>query len=145
MKITSEMLMMLGACDEQTDRFTEAFPFGVPEVTEELCVRHADDFEWCWAVGELLGDGSRDFWYDETGHTDQSWREARRPHYQRYVDATRHVQCYDLEGRRIPGSRELIEAERKRYHEATRLIDHVRNVARAKAFAEAVRVQESDG
>lgn len=51
--ITVEMLKSLGACESELEVFEELFPEGT-EVTEELCVRHALDFEWCWCSENLL-------------------------------------------------------------------------------------------
>ena len=53
MKITVERLKRLRACKAQVARFAELFPDGV-EVTEELCIQHAQDFDWRWGSRNLL-------------------------------------------------------------------------------------------
>ena len=53
MKITKTMLKRKGACPKQLDKFIELFPKGT-EVTEALCVEHAQTFDWSWAAGHLL-------------------------------------------------------------------------------------------
>jgi hypothetical protein len=53
MKITARLLKTKGACKGQVAKFTELFPKGV-EVTEALCVIHAQDFDWNWAAYNLL-------------------------------------------------------------------------------------------
>ena len=53
MKITARLLKFKGACKEQVEKFKELFPDGV-EVTESLCVIHAQDFNWDWAAYNLL-------------------------------------------------------------------------------------------
>ena len=53
MKITARLLKTKGACKGQVAKFTELFPKGV-EVTEALCVIHAQDFDWNWAARNLL-------------------------------------------------------------------------------------------
>ena len=52
-KITTKMLTDLGACHGQIVKFNELFPEGA-NVTIELCVKHAADFDWDWAVGAFL-------------------------------------------------------------------------------------------
>jgi hypothetical protein len=51
--ITYDTLRTAGACQEQRELFRQLFPKGT-EVTEELCVRHAQDFDWEWAAENLL-------------------------------------------------------------------------------------------
>ena len=53
MKITVERLRKLRACEYQVAKFAELFPDGVV-VTKELCVKHAQDFDWHWAAVRLL-------------------------------------------------------------------------------------------
>jgi hypothetical protein len=53
MFITAERLRRAGACQDQRETFEEIFPSGV-EVTEALCIEHADKFDWEWAAGALL-------------------------------------------------------------------------------------------
>ena len=52
-KITARKLKLLGACQEQVDNFKELFPSGTV-VTVELCVLHAQTFNWNWAAQHLL-------------------------------------------------------------------------------------------
>lgn len=59
-EITLEMLENRDACYGQQKLFRELFGDRV-EVTPELCVKHAKDFEWRWACEELLsGEAQRD-------------------------------------------------------------------------------------
>lgn len=53
--ITYDLLLTEGACYEERAAFDELFPEGV-EVTEELVVRHAQVFDWEWAIKHLLDD-----------------------------------------------------------------------------------------
>ena len=52
-KITLRILKAKGACESQCERFAALFPEGV-EVTEALCIKHADEFNWDWAAQHLL-------------------------------------------------------------------------------------------
>ena len=52
-KITLRILKAKGACESQCERFAALFPEGV-EVTEALCIKHADDFNWDWGARHLL-------------------------------------------------------------------------------------------
>ena len=51
MKITLKMLE--GACKPQRDLFSELFGEEV-ELTLELCIEHAAEFDWYWAAQNLL-------------------------------------------------------------------------------------------
>ena len=53
MIITLEMLRQKHACRDQVARFKELFGDAV-EVTVELVVKHAQDFDWDWAARSLL-------------------------------------------------------------------------------------------
>lgn len=53
-KITYTQLAQLGTCEEQLEVFLNLFPTGEVEVTEELCVEHAERFDWQWAARQLL-------------------------------------------------------------------------------------------
>ena len=53
MKITATILRAKDACETQVRRFEALFPNGV-EITSELCVLHADSFDWDWAAEYLL-------------------------------------------------------------------------------------------
>lgn len=59
MFITEEDLKAHQACDEQLALFVELFPNGV-EVTEEVCLKYAQDFDWDWAACEFLSLTERD-------------------------------------------------------------------------------------
>ena len=52
-KITLRILKAKGACESQCERFATLFPKGV-EVTEALCIKHADEFDWDWGAQHLL-------------------------------------------------------------------------------------------
>ena len=53
MKITLEQLRAEKACPDQLAKFQELFGNSV-EVTQELCIRHASDFDFGWAARHLL-------------------------------------------------------------------------------------------
>lgn len=64
-RVTHEKLRQLGACDESIAMFKRLFPVSrYPDgvrVTTELCVQHADEFDWSWAVRHLVpGDSVED-------------------------------------------------------------------------------------
>ena len=54
-KITLRILKAKGACESQCERFAALFPKGVG-VTEALCIKQADEFnwDWDWAAQHLL-------------------------------------------------------------------------------------------
>ena len=53
MKITLAQLKKLRACGAQVALFRKYFGEEV-EVTEALCVKHAQEFSWDWAAVNLL-------------------------------------------------------------------------------------------
>jgi hypothetical protein len=56
--LTAEILKKAGAWCGQFFLFKELFPKGA-EITEELCVKHAYDFDWAWAAENLLSAPAR--------------------------------------------------------------------------------------
>jgi hypothetical protein len=61
MKITADLLRSKGACEEQVLLFVELGGDDL-ELTEELCVRHADKFDWFWAACKLLSTIPRNYY-----------------------------------------------------------------------------------
>ena len=51
--ITLRQLDAKGACQDQRDKFKEIFGSQV-EVTLDLCIKHAQDFDFNWAANHLL-------------------------------------------------------------------------------------------
>jgi len=51
--LTRETVMRGNPCDEYRERFNERFPESV-EVTVELAVSQAEDWDWYWAASQLL-------------------------------------------------------------------------------------------
>ena len=52
--ISAAQLQALGACLGQVERFHEIFGAGEVVVTRELCIHHAQEFDWNWAAMYLL-------------------------------------------------------------------------------------------
>lgn len=59
MKITAELLRQKNACTDQGELFERHFPNGV-EVSEALCLKHYQDFDWDWAADNLLSDAAQE-------------------------------------------------------------------------------------
>ena len=57
MRITSEFLRSKGACENQVKLF-ESLSGDSLELTEALCVEHANKFDWEWAARNLLSDAA---------------------------------------------------------------------------------------
>ena len=55
MIITLKQLDKRGACTEQRDLFEKLFGAAV-DITKELCIKHASDFDWTWAARNFLSD-----------------------------------------------------------------------------------------
>ena len=58
MIITLKQLDRRGACKEQRNLFEKLFGASV-EITKELCIKHASDFDWAWAARNFLGASAR--------------------------------------------------------------------------------------
>ena len=56
--ITLRQLDAKGACQDQRNKFKEIFGSQV-EVTLDLCIKHAQDFDFNWAVNHLLSSTAR--------------------------------------------------------------------------------------
>ena len=58
MIITLKQLDRRDACTGQRDLFEKLFGASV-EITKELCIKHASDFDWTWAARNFLSDPAR--------------------------------------------------------------------------------------
>ena len=56
--ITLRQIDAKGACQDQRDKFKEIFGSQV-EVTLDLCIKHAQDFDFNWAANHLLSSTAR--------------------------------------------------------------------------------------
>lgn len=74
--VTLEQLEDLEACEKQREIFARLFPEGRVEVTVELCVRHASEFDWDWAVDALLTASARNAYHEAIASAWNAHREA---------------------------------------------------------------------
>lgn len=74
--VTFAMIRDAGACIEQLTLFTEIFPSGEVEVTEELCIRYASVFDWLWAIRLVADPLMRESAYYEMCKADTLQDEA---------------------------------------------------------------------
>jgi hypothetical protein len=58
MRITLDILKKKRACLDKQRLFKKLFGDSV-DVTEELCIQHARDFDWSWAARSLLNDAAQ--------------------------------------------------------------------------------------
>lgn len=86
-KITLEDLVNRGACHNYRVKFRDLFGEEV-EVTVELCVKYAQDFDWNWARDNLLGWGKpRDDFDALEGPAYQEMTDVTDPAYKEYSEA----------------------------------------------------------
>ena len=85
--LTVETLKSKKACQPQIDLFRSLFGDSV-EVTEELCVKHAQDFNWDWAADTLLSESAREDYYKATGPALKVYNKATAPALKVYIKAT---------------------------------------------------------
>lgn len=95
MKMTKELLAELGSCGEYVRVFrrnfpVEQYPEGV-EINEEVCATQADQFQWSWAVEQMLTyDGQREWrsvlneLQDEVNQLTSEFNAARRAWREQY-------------------------------------------------------------
>ncbi len=83
MKLTSERLIELGACEEQIEKFDEIFPEGT-DVTIELAVQHANTFNWNWAAEKLLTTQALQEYERINAQALQEYERVRVPAWQEY-------------------------------------------------------------
>jgi hypothetical protein len=141
MFITTDTLRERRACAEQVELFASLFPDGV-EVTEELCVKHAQDFGWDWASEYLLPRLAHEAYDEAVRPAYKAYNEAIRVAREAYIEATRPArEAYDEAVR--PAYKAYDEAVRpayKAYVEATRPARDAYIEAKARAFASAARM-----
>ncbi len=125
MKLTLQRLVELDACEEQREIFAEMFGTEV-EVTEELCAKVANTFDWNWAVKNLL-DAAAHAEYERT--VNSAYAEYTRAIKSAYVEYTRTIAPASAEYERVRAS---ARAEYMRVKAITR--DEY-NRARATTFA----------
>ena len=95
MRITPEMLKARGACESQYNLFVELFPDGV-EITEELCVKHAQDFDLDWASQNLLNFSQLGTYCEAVAPHMKAYYEAIAPHRKAYDEALKtHWKTYE--------------------------------------------------
>lgn len=72
LQVTYDDLNVIGACGDGLRKFRKHFPETSVVITEELCVKHARDFDWHWAATELLSIELGNVWrqfHDTMRHT----------------------------------------------------------------------------
>ena len=85
MFINKELLEKHGACKNQLDKFVELFPDGV-DATRELCLAHAQTFDFTWAHYLLSRPGRKA--YDEAiAPASKAYDEATAPAWKAYNEA----------------------------------------------------------
>lgn len=83
-QITLLMLVDRGACSDYREAFHTLFGDSVLP-TREVCVQHADDFDWDWAAEELLSDDACETWRDKPEY--QQAQDALERAIQQAMDA----------------------------------------------------------
>ena len=84
MKITKELLEVNNACFGQVNLFGKLFPDGV-EVTEELCLKHTNDFDFEWAAMVLLTKEQYREYQKVLGRAYQEYQKVLGRAYQKYL------------------------------------------------------------
>jgi hypothetical protein len=77
-KITAKLLTRKGVCESQLNKFIALFPDGV-EPTRELCVAHANDFNFSWAAQYLLSPPARKAYSEAVWPTRKAYYDVVGP------------------------------------------------------------------
>ena len=156
--LTRETVLRGNPCEEYRERFIERFPESV-EVTVELAVSQATDWDWCWAANELLTSTGKAEWFKRIGVAEQEHDTVMRP-YQDALDEASNQRwaAYDkaLEDGYRAGvdytqrqrtaskvSQRIVEIPRAAERAAREIASKRLNEARAAAWAE-VFISETD-
>ena len=132
MKVTLKQLKRLKACKDQYDLFAALGLDGV-KITEELCIKHAQDFDWDWAAHNLLRKPHWEAYFLTTEPHREAYDLAVKSSRQAYDLAIKpHREAYDLA---VKPHREARDLAIKPHREAL-------NLARAKAFFAATQQEK---
>lgn len=143
-KVTLEDLVNRGACHNYRVKFRELFGEEV-EVTVELCVKHAQDFNWNWARDNLLGWGKpRD---DFDAIEDPAYQEmtaVTEPAYKEYSKAREKFHAEFLKTDTSEAAWRMYHEEPlDKYHEVCKKASVKYNKKCAEAFGKAFLAQHS--
>ena len=118
MKVTADMLRAKGACPDQVARFVE-ITGGSVEITEALCIAHAEKFDWFWAARNLLPIPAWASYYAAKALAWTTYDKATNLAWKTY------------------GENPTLPSASKTYNKATALARKVYYEAKASAFANA--------
>ena len=95
MRITLEMLKAHNACKDQYKLFADLFPGGM-EVTEELCAKHAQDFDFEGSARHLLNIPMWKAFDEAIAPARKAYEQAIATHQKAYDEAiATHQKAYD--------------------------------------------------
>ena len=143
MIITRKMLRQQHACPNQVARFQELFGDAV-EVTVDLAVKHAQDFDWDWAARSLLSAAGYSAYDAAMAEALRAYAAATDEARLAYAAATAEAEhaydaaAYDAATAEARRAYDAARAEaRLAYDAATAAPRRAYNAACARAFAEA--------
>ena len=84
--LTLAMLRQAGACYTYTQQFQERFPSGAVELTVDLAVEQAREWDWYFAAGAFLRD--REGFTNKVSEAEKEYSSSIRP-YREILSATR--------------------------------------------------------
>jgi len=84
--LTRDMVLRNRPCSEYRHRFMDRFPVSV-EVTKELAVGQAQDWDWWWAAEQLLSYGAYKQFGERVNVIDNEYDAATAPYYKLVNDA----------------------------------------------------------
>jgi hypothetical protein len=150
--LTHATLMAEGPCSTYRARFTERFPEKV-EVTVELAVSQASDWDWYWAAEQLLSRDGYRHWKKQLAASEEEHYNSLRPYEDLLSNAwdvayrVREADFEELHGVRGKNEDDAWDAATQKFREAlvipraaldaaSEIANERRQQARAKAWAE---------
>jgi len=87
MKISAKHLTKLKACNEQVQEFKKLFGDSTVEITKELCLKHAQVFNWNWAATNLLTKDGYKAYLAAIDSALEAYLTAIEPDWKAYLEA----------------------------------------------------------
>ena len=146
MKITIQQLINKDACQSQVDKFRELFGESV-DVTPELCLSVASEFDWDWAARNFLSAAALKLYKETRAAALKLYEETRATALKLYKE-TRADACKLYKETSAPAWKlyeETCAAAWKLYEETCAAAWKLYEETRAAAFGKLIAAQRGEG
>lgn len=101
MKISVGDLINHGACDQQVERFRVLFGDGEIEITRQLCIKHAYDFDFNWAGHFLVSSRAKTWFYKKDQSLWKDYQEVKSPLWEQYLSTKDGDDSWDIYNEKV--------------------------------------------